>query len=214
MPDPIDLITVARDYGSWGSTFAAQLGETLGWPVLDRELVERVAERLKREQADIEWLDEHGPRLRERIGQALLLAPPEMLVSFDAAELINADTVAEAARQVMREAAESPPLIVVGHGAQCLFAGRPHTLHVRLFAALHIRIERLRADHGWDKATAIAQASRMDEERSRYVRRYFGHDRHDPLLFDLQINSGRFVLADAIALVRCALEATGPLRQP
>jgi cytidylate kinase len=203
----ISLITVSRDFGSGGSAFAAALGAAIGWPVLDREIIERVAHKLHRDCGDIAWLDEHSPRLRERIASALLFGPPELPVALDTAGLVEADGVAAAASEVLREAAQSPPLIVVGHGAQCLYAGREGTLHIRLFAAMHVRIARLMADHGWDETMAEAQARRMDEERTRYVRRYFGHDRYDPLLFDLQLNSGRFDLEQMLAIVRRALEA-------
>lgn len=205
----ISLITVSRDFGSRGSTFAAALGAAIGWPVLDREIIERVAHKLRRERDDIAWLDEHSPKLRGRIASALLFAPPELPVALDTAGLVEADRVAAVATEVLREAAESPPLIVVGHGAQCLYAGREGTLHIRLFAALHVRIARLMADHGWDEAMAETQARRMDEERTRYVRRYFGHDRYDPLLFDLQLNSGRFDLEQMLAIVRQTIETSG-----
>jgi cytidylate kinase len=199
---PIDLITVARDFGSRGSAFGVALGEALGWPVLDRAIIDRVAQRLDRDRGDIAWLDAHSPRVRERIAQALLYAPPELPVSLDTTNVVAADVVADVAKDVLRDAAHSPPLIVVGHGAQCLFAGRARALHLRLFAPLHVRVARLIADHGWDAATAEAQARRMDEERTRYVRRYYGHDRYDPMLFDMQLNSGRFSMEQLVAVVR------------
>jgi cytidylate kinase len=196
----VELITVSREFGAGGSDLARLLGERLGWPVLDHELVFRCAKRLNIDTAAVERMHECSPSLLARISAALLVAPPEA-PGIDTMHMLHIDSIAEAAHASIREAADNPPLIVVGHGAQCLLAGRRDALHVRLFAPLAVRMTRLRDRYGWSAGTASAKAKEMDEVRRRYVQRYFSQDLRDPLLYDVHINTGRMSVEEAVGVV-------------
>lgn len=203
----IALITVSREFGAGGSDLARMLGERLGWPVLDHELVFRCAKRLNIDTAAVERMHECSPSLLARLSAALLVAPPEA-PGIDTSHLLRIDSIAEAAHESIREAAENPPLIVVGHGTQCLFANRRDALHVRLVAPLDVRITRLRDRYGWNAAVASAKARQMDEDRRRYVQRYFHTDLRDPMLYDVQINTGRMTVEEAVIAVECMVRGT------
>jgi len=217
---PIDLVTVSREYGSGGSEFARELGQLLGWPVLDHGLVHHVATRLRLDDRAVERLDEHPPRRLARRAPAPLTPPPAAPTSLDTRHVLPPDAVADAAHAVIVEAAQSPPLIVVGHGAQCIFGGRPGALHVRLVAPLDERVRRAcgrqNADPGRDAPAVASLARRMDDDRGKYVARYYRRDWRDPLLYDAQFNTGRVSIAEAVSLVvrlvesRRAVATDGP----
>ncbi|HSU93769.1 MAG TPA: cytidylate kinase-like family protein [Gemmatimonadaceae bacterium] len=196
----IELITVSRQFGAGGSELARKLGERLNWHVLDDEVACRCAERLHLQTSTVERLREHSPTLLARLSSALLVAPPEA-PGIDTTHLLRIDAIAEAAFESITEAAKSLPLVVVGFGTQCIFADRPDALHVRLVAPMPARVERLRERLGWDGANAAARAHRVDEDRRRYVQRYFHRDVNDPLLYDVQINTGRTTLDEAASII-------------
>jgi cytidylate kinase len=196
----IEIVTVSREFGAGGSELALNLGERLGWPVLDDEVACRCAARLQMDPAAVTRLREHSPTLLARLTAALLVAPPEA-PGIDSTHLMRIDAIAEAAFEAITEAAKNLPVVFVGFGTHCIFADRKDALHVRLVAPLATRVERLRARFGWDTATATDKARRMDEDRRRYVQRYFHRDVLDPLLYDVQINTGRTTIDEAAALV-------------
>jgi len=196
----IELITVSRQFGAGGSELARKLGERLNWPVLDDEVTCRCAQRLNLETSTVARLREHSPTLLARLSAALLVAPPEA-PGIDTTHLLRIDAIAEAALESITEAAKSLPLIVVGFGTQCIFANRADALHVRLVAPMPDRVERLRERYGWDAANAATRARRVDEDRRRYVQRYFHRDLNDPLLYDVQFNTGRTTLDEAATLI-------------
>lgn len=196
----VDLITVSREFGAGGSDLARLVGQRLNWPVLDDEVACRCAKRLNIDTAAVERLREHSPTLLARLSAALLVSPPEA-PGIDTSNLMRIDAIAEAALESITEAAQSLPLIVVGFGTQCIFANRADALHVRLVAPLEARVARLRARYGWDASVAAAKARRMDDDRRRYVQRYFHRDVLDPLLYDVQINTGRTSIEQAAAIV-------------
>lgn len=195
--EPVDLITVSREYGAGGSDLAHALGEYLQWPVLDRDVVRRVAERLRLDPRHVAAVDEQPPGLLTRlIASALLMTPPELPTEMQT-DTLHPDAVAAAARVAIQAAAQSPPLIVVGHATQCLFRDRPATLHIRLVAPLALRLERVCARLPCNTALAIAETRRMDQARDAYVRRHYQTDWRDPLLYDIQINTGRVSIEEA-----------------
>ncbi|MEO7040513.1 MAG: cytidylate kinase-like family protein [Gemmatimonadaceae bacterium] len=195
-----ELITVSREFGAGGSDLARLLGERLNWPVLDDEVVCRCAKRLNIDESAVARLREHSPTLLARISAALLVAPPEA-PWFDTSSLMRIDAIAEAALESITEAAQSLPLIVVGFGTQCMFASRSDALHVRLVAPMESRVARLRARFDWDAPTAAMKAREMDDVRRRYVQRYFHRDLHDPLLYDVQINTGKTTIDEAVGMI-------------
>jgi cytidylate kinase len=196
----IELITVSRQFGAGGSELARKIGERLNWPVLDDEVACRCAQRLNLETSAVQRLREHSPTLLARLSAALLVAPPEA-PGIDTTHLLRVDAIAEAAFESIMEAAKSLPLIVVGFGTQCMFADRADALHVRLVAPMPARVERLHARYGWEATNAATRARRMDEDRRRYVQRYFHRDVNDPLLYDVQINTGRTTLDEAASVI-------------
>jgi len=202
-----DLITIAREFGAGGSALAEALGARLGWRVLDRDLPERVAARLRLEPSVVEQMDEHPPNWLSRVAAAMLVLPPEAPILVDTTDVPGPDTVAAAVRSEVLAAAASPPLIVVGHGGQCLFRDRPGTLHVRLVAPLAERVARVRERLACDERTAAAEVKRMDDDRRAYIRRYHDAEWRDPLLYDLEINTGRVPVAEGVELIAALVSA-------
>ncbi|HSO35304.1 MAG TPA: cytidylate kinase family protein, partial [Labilithrix sp.] len=121
-PSKLDLVTIARQFGAGGSDLAQVLGKSLGWPVLDREIIHAAAERLHADEAYAANLDEYVASALQKIAKGFALAIPEYAV--EPAYDIDPDDLARATHQVILAAARTVPLIVVGHGVQCLFASR------------------------------------------------------------------------------------------
>jgi CMP/dCMP kinase len=197
---PIRLITISREYGAGGSELGVLLGSSLGWPVLDHELVRQLAARLSCEEGDVAAMDEHAPSFLERLAAVATVTAPESRV-HSRPWTTDPDCVAAAAREVLLEAAQNPPLIVVGHGGNCLFRGRPDVLRVRVTAPLDVRIRRVTRRSGSTPAQAAAMVRRRDSDRQHYLQRYYQTDVNDAYTYDLQINTGTVSLETAAQLV-------------
>lgn len=214
MPAAVDLITISREFGAGGGELAHALGARLGWRVLDADVVRRVAERLALSPESVEARDEHAPPLLSRIAAALLVMPPEAGVTVEQDRLLDVDAVPSAAREVIEEAARTPPLIVVGHGSQCMFHDRPGTFHVRVIAPVESRAARVHGRLGLSLDAAADKARRMDGARGEYVRRYFHRDWRDGLLYDIQVNTGRVSIDRAASSIAMAVRGPGSTMAP
>jgi cytidylate kinase len=196
-----DLITISREFGAGASELGTLLGVRLGWRVLDADIPLAVAKRFGVVPDSLEQWDEHAPGLFEKIGKSFMLGSPDFVIDPDVAARPEPREIAEATRQVLLEASATPPLIVVGHGAQVIFRDRPHTLHLRLVAPIAARVQRIVARRSLAEKEATATALRVDNERAHYVKEYLGYDVRDPLLYALQINTGTVTMTEALALV-------------
>jgi cytidylate kinase len=208
----VSLVTVSREYGAGGSEFAQLLGTRLGWRVLDHDIVESVAGQLHLRAGVVEERDEQPPGWFSRIAAALLVAPPESPMQLDTAGVLTLDCIADATHAALMESAATPPVVIVGHGAQCVFHARPGTMHVRLVGTPESRAARIMARDGGTEQDAIALARRVDARRRAYVQRYYHHDWADPLLFDMAFNTVRVTVAEAVAAVASVIEAREPAR--
>lgn len=202
----IDLITISREFGAGGAQLAHALGARLGWRVLDEEIVRQVGERLQISPAVISARDEQAPHLLERIGMSMLLSSPELIPSAEAIRMPTSDDIVEATRDVIRREAEKLPLIILGHGAQAIFAERPNTLRVRLVAPLRDRVRRICLRLNCDEEEAISLTHRMDAERSFYLRHYYQRELSDPLFYQFTINTGLITLAESVHVLSALVE--------
>ena len=98
----------------------------------------------------------------------------------------------------------------MGHGGQCLFRDRPGTLHLRLVAPIADRVARVCRRLDCNAKSAVTQVRQADEDRNAYIRRYHEAEWRDPLLYDLEINTGRIAIPVAVDLVARLVEVPTP----
>ena len=206
---PIRLITISREYGAGGSELSVLLGQSLGWPVLDHELVSKLAARLSCDEGEVVAMDEHAPTFLERLAAVATVTAPESRV-HSRPWTTDPDCVAAAAREVLLEAARNLPLVVVGHGGNCLFRGRPDVLRVRVTAPVDVRVRRVLKRSGVTLGQAAAMVRRRDSDRQHYLQRYYQNDMNDTSSYDLQINTGTLSLETAAQLVLGLVRSSAP----
>jgi cytidylate kinase len=202
------VVTVAREYGSGGAAIAAQLAVRLGYQLLDRALIERIAEVARIDPALAEKLDEHVDPWVRRIGHALWYGGFEAVAVVDENDVIDADRLAALGGRVIEEVAAVGGAVIVGRGGQCLLRGRPDVFHLFVYASREERLRRLRTRlaPGTDVRLALEET---DRERAAYIQRHFGENRLDPQLYHLMVNASIGEEA-AVAAILAALEAGTP----
>jgi len=191
----MNVITVSREYGAGGGEVAQRLVETLGWELLDRELLHRAAAIEHVPDADLERLDEQAISLADRFR----LHPPYQRYMHGLTE-------------VVRTAAARGNVILVGRGARQLLGEVPNAFHLRLVAARDWRVRRMAQREGTSQEQALARCLEVDRTRERFARYFFGAAVDQVDQYDLVINTAWVPLEDVVAGVTALLrqEATSP----
>ena len=190
------VVTVSRQYGAGGRRVAPAVARALGFAFVDREVAEEAARRLGLDPEVAQAMDERAPAMVEEVGMALAAATP----GYGLAPVPELDerALAEATRRVILSLAEAGNYVILGRGAQAALADRGDACHLSLVADFGDRVRRISEWQKVDDKEAALRCERADSERAHYVRRFYGRDIRDPLLYDCVLNTSRLTV-DATA---------------
>ena len=181
------VVTIAREYGSGGCEIGRRLAEMLGWELVDRQLLERVAALGKIDPAWAQAADEQSCAWWERVLRGFRYGGPEHCTgAFDSG--VDRDELQRFTAGAIQEAGKRGRCVIVGRCAQCVLRDDPRVLHVLVWAPLQERLERLKLEHP-EERDVPGLLRRMDADHARYAQDYFGCESCDRKLFHLCVNS-------------------------
>jgi cytidylate kinase len=190
-------LTISRQSGAGGDSIARRIGGELGWPVLNGEVVDLMAELFNLEPTMLRLVDEaKASWVRDIVTDLLPL------------DIIDRDTYVHHLGRVFHLAALHGQVVLVGRAAN-LFLPRTRGLAVRLVANEARRVARLAARDGLEQRAAEKLVHETDHRRARLVRHYFGRDIDDPLLYDLVINTTTLQVDHVVDIITDACRARG-----
>ncbi len=182
-------LAISREVGVDASDLAQAIAAQCGWKVLDRELLDFLAEHDHLSRLALEFVDERAVSwFHEMFGKWL----DEQLVS-------QAEYVARLGRIVLL-AAQHECTVFVGRGAQFMLP-RDRGFSVRIIAPLNQRVRRVMERRQCSERDAKKFVDETDDGRTQFVQRYFHRDAADPHLYDLVINLEHISRNDAIDLI-------------
>jgi cytidylate kinase len=183
-----NVVTIAREYGSGGAEVGRRTAEKLGWYLLDRQIIERVAAMGKIDRAWAEEADEQSCAWWERVLNGFRHGGPEVYVGDVADAGVDRDSLQKFTAYVIQEAAKAGNCVIVGRSSQCVLRNEPRAMHVLVYAPLAEKIERMKHRHPHERDLQ-GLLRRVDSERTRYVQDYFNCNSADRGLYHLCVNS-------------------------
>jgi cytidylate kinase len=207
----MSVITVSRQLGSLGGEIAIGVAETLGFRLVDQEIIYRAAQEAGVPKIALQELAYEGRRdLADRVLRAVYAMPPlpgraetqrreassslgspfgglfsPALPSFAATLKDYVDMV----EMVIRHLALEGNVVIAGQGGQVLLRHMPGTLHVQIVAPLEHRVTVLAQRESITKEESTKKIRASDQTRRHYLRTYHHVDWLDPTLYDLVINT-------------------------
>jgi cytidylate kinase len=185
------VVTISRHPGSLGDTIARALADRLGYRLVERGELIRVAERIG--GTDVAW--DRAPELRER--------------SPSFWERLNEERrrYASVLRRATTQLAEEGDVVIVGLGSGQLLKGLSNVLRLQIIAPMDVRLERV-MERGFDdvpgpltRDQARDLIRRSDRDTGGYMRYMFNIDWMEPHHWDLVINTGRFNVSETVEMV-------------
>lgn len=181
------VITVSRQMGSLGDGIAARVAETLGYKLVSREDIHRLAQDCD-----------------DDVKKACSLFESELPKGFRERYLFKEPSYASLFKSLNFELAAEGNVVILGRGAQVVLAGQTGVLRVRVVAPGDLREERVMERHGMDKAEAADYLRQYDQHRRSLIESIFHRSMSDWDLYDLLINTAGFDLERAASLVVAA----------
>ena len=186
-----EFICVSRMVGVEDAAVTRPLGERLGWPVLDRELLDSMAGDDSLRQRIYRTMDQRDLGWWESAVRAVMNGE---YVRNDYFHRLS-ETLLSLARQ--------GSCVFVGRGADMVLP-RDHGLRVRLVASREARIESFAAARGLSRRQAVAEMERIERHRGAFIQGHFGVAADDPLRHDMVINLDHVAAEKAVEMILAA----------
>jgi cytidylate kinase len=186
-------IALSRETGSGGTSVAAAVGEQLGWPVYDNELIERIAREMHLRASLLDSVDEKR--------KSWLL---ESVEAFSSGRSVSESAFVRHLIETVLSLGTHGKCVIVGRGAAHILPPMT-TLRVRLVGDREERVLAMCQRFGLSHVEAIRRVEATDRERARFIRDHFQKDPIDPRNYDLVLNTSRLSYAACAELVIEAL---------
>ena len=173
------VLNISREGGVPAGDIANQVATKLGWDLLDRDIIECMAEEYGTTSDLVKVFDERHVGFMEGIFESWIEG-----LRFSGTNYF------ESLKRLFFVAANHGNVVIVGRGAQFIL---PTTcgLSVSLIAPPDVRVKWVMEEQGLDKEKARAEVKKIDNQRREYIRTHFHVDLSDPHNFDLVINCAR-----------------------
>lgn len=182
-------VAISRETGAGGAEVARRVADKLGWQLVDRDLLNYMADRYKLPKDMLEFVDERTSNwVHEVFGKWL-----------DSHLVTQSEYVGHLGRIVLM-AARHANSVFVGRGVQFLLP-RGKGVTIRMVAPLQQRIERIMEVRQLNHDAAKKYVADSDTGRRDFVHRYFHHDVSDACLYDLVINGQSLNFDEAADLI-------------
>lgn len=213
------VITIRGQMGSEAPIIAKACAEALKINYLDREIIDRVAERLQRpRQAIIAkeilpiTITKRVARAIEddftRVGYSITTGPGEDNPFLDDLHYIKG------LKSVFRELVKSDSIVINGRGSQFILKDYPRVLHALIVSPLKVRIKRVMERMGLSEKAAKHRISKYDNSRQTFIKKYFKAELEEPMHYDLVINTDCVDIETAVAMIIKASSFKGrPVRK-
>jgi len=217
----MQAVTISRQYGSGGGEIAVRLARKLGWQLVDHGVIEQAASELGVYETDISRHDEEYVEgtlsrilngIRNLTVAAFIpnasgaLSPPATPFAASRPSPPNERAYHETMQQVVRAAAKTGHVVIVGRGGQFLLADRRDMLHLRVVAPLELRVAYVARREEPNRDAARRRVQEKDRARDRNMQAQFHRKPDDPDLYDLVINTAVLDLDRIVDLICLALE--------
>jgi cytidylate kinase len=201
-------VTISRQAGCGAHAMAEELVEKLQrgtrpagerpWTIFDKNLVERVLEDHDLPSRLAAFMPEDRVSgIADALDELFGLHPPAWtLVRKTADTILHLATLGN--------------VVLIGRGANVITQSLPQVFHVRLVGSLEHRIERAQEQGELTRDEALRYVHDQDVGRARYLKKYYGVDSADALLYHLVVNTDALSSVDVASIVGTAMRETTP----
>ncbi len=183
------VITISRQLGSGGAFLGHRLAEKMKMLYLDREIINKVSEKLGILPENLEWRDERIISKWQSIinliayAESGLYSPAEYIMPPDK-EIFKAES------DIILKIANERSAVIIGRGSSYILQNHPNHVSIYLHADVEFRKQRLQEIYSVSSKDAIKSMESADKFRARYLHELTGHEMNDARQYHLSIDTG------------------------
>ena len=195
------VITISRQFGAGGKTLGKAVSEKLGFPFLDSELIQMVAQKAR---VSTNWVasieKEAGGRLLKFISGLVSRTLVDRVLD-DQRGYIDEEIYVDLLQQIVRQIAEEGNAVLLGRGGQYILRDDPSARHVLLVAEKPDRVRFMEEHYEMTPPRALKTVNMEDRRRANLFRKFGREDYNDSGLYHLVLNMSQLHMDVACQLV-------------
>jgi len=186
------VITISRELGSDGDRIADLVCEKLGYSRVDKAVLMEIAEESGVDVEAVRQLEESFTQRARLVSDEMTSLYRKQRSAFEGRGVMDEKTYGEVLKETLEEYAARDNFVVVGRGGQMVLQAWPTALHIRLFADVKVRAQRITERESVSEAQALRLVEQSDERKRQYVRHMFNNaDWRNLKYYHLAIDTGR-----------------------
>lgn len=189
------IITIGREFGSRGREIGEKLGEALGIPVYDKEVIEIGAKKQGIRKSAYNYVDKIiDEKLNGYNTDHIFFESSYVNQLFD----LQAETI--------RDLAKEGPCIFIGRCADYVLKDHKNCINIFIFASYSERYYHLLNEYGLTEEETKMMIARVDKARHEYYKHFTGRNRGDRHTKQIVIDSGLFGVDGTVEMLKGAIE--------
>ena len=195
------VITIARGFGSGGKEIGTKLGEALGIPCYDRQILTMASDK---SGIDESVFVETNEKLRGKyIANYLRRMPFSGVVESWDKDFVSDINVFNIQTEIIESLAKTESCIIIGKCADHILKDYPNVISVYIEASREECVRSIRNKMHVSETRAHQVIQSTDKYRAKYYNYYTGGKNWtNPINYDLTINTGRVERDKAVTLIK------------
>ena len=175
------IITISRQLSSYRDEIAALLSSKLGCPLIERKKIMSDYFSEIANEYELRMLRESTMYLLEESSQQC--------------------TYLEYIKNKLIEMAKETSIVILGFGAQMMFADSPNALHFRIVASEVERKKRVKKLYNINNEEADLILKKSDKKNKKFLNKIYGADITDPSLYHVLYNTSIFQVEECVSSI-------------
>jgi len=197
------VITISRMFGTGGHEIGAELARRLGVKLLDKQILNEVASRMRTVEDAVEKIESRNPLWRDDFTNFYRTYMAH--AQYDGQE--QGDTshaLFQAQADAIRKIAAEESCVIVGRCGFDIFADHPNALKIFVHSSVDCRKRRIAEKYDISEHDAAAMIVDNDFSRELYTKKFTGREWKDATNYDISLDVRKFGVNGAVDfLMKC-----------
>ena len=199
------VITISRQFGTGGHEIGAELARRLGVKLLDKQILNEVASRMRTVEDAVEKIESRNPLWRDDFTNFYRTYMASAEYNGQEQEETS-HTLFKAQADVIRSIASEESCIIVGRCGFDIFADHPNALKIFIHSSVDCRKRRIAEKYDISEQDAAAMIVDNDYSRELYTKTFTGRDWKDATNYDLSLDVRKFGVNGAVDFLMNCIE--------
>lgn len=197
------VITISRQFGTGGHEIGEELARRLGVKLLDKQILNEVASRMRIVEDAVEKIEMRNPLWRDDFTNFYRNYMAN--ATYDGQEQEDTShALFQAQADAIRSIADEESCIIVGRCGFDIFANHPNALKIFIHSSVDCRKRRIAEKYNISEQDAAAMIVDNDYSRELYTKKFTGRDWKDATNYDISLDVRKFGVNGAVDfLMKC-----------